>query len=424
MARKNNGGLDLGGIGKSRLGIGNKASSGLEFSNRAKKSARRGPQGSVGSGQKVPGGHIFSSLSGRSLVLLVLGIIVGIALVVGAGVFAYNQSAQNALKPELNASSLQGTLADEKENSVSWGLMVVTNKGDGAADELTVDQAAMIAMDADNLKISVVWLPSNLRLYVAGHGYQSLSDAYGLLDDKDFIASVANTMGVNFAHYYRASTPGLERYAQEAGFDKGSDKDHYAAALAKKLLGTSSDQISAQTNLFTTYVSMDMDKNQLSTLLQTYKGINVGKAFNTEEVPLEGEQTQEGFAQVKSDDWATMLKRVNSGLDPVAGKAEITSSNAIRSDTTVEIWNGVGVSGIASDCSDYLKSKGWKIGHTGNAASFVYDETLVVYNYDSDQKIAELLVSDLGQGRAVRSAARYSFEGDILVVVGKDYQPY
>lgn len=422
MARKNNGGLDLGGIGKSRLGIGNKASSGLEFSNRAMKSARRGPQGSPSSGKK--GGGRISALSGRSLVLLVLGIVVAAALVVGAGIFAYNQSAQNALKPELNSSAVQGALADEKENAVSWGLLVVTDKGSGGPDDLSVDQAAVLAMDPDNLKVSLVWLPSNLRLYVAGHGYQSLSDACGLLEEGDFIASVASTMGIEFSHYYRASTPGLERYAQDAGFDKGSNKNQYAKALAKKLLGTSSDQISSQVNLFSTYVAMDMGKDQFSSLVQTYKGINVNKAFNVEDIPVEGEQTQEGFAQIKSDDWATMLKRINSGLDPVAGKAEITSSNALRSGTTVEIWNGVGVSGIASDCSDYLKSKGWKIGHTGNAQSFVYDETLVVYNYDSDQKIAELLVSDLGQGRAVRSAARYSFEGDILVVVGKDYQPY
>ena len=48
----------------------------------------------------------------------------------------------------------------------------------------------------------------------------------------------------------------------------------------------------------------------------------------------------------------------------------------------------------------------------------------MVYKDDGEKSLAELLVSDLGQGRVVRSAARYSFEGDVLVVVGKDYQPY
>ena len=153
-------------------------------------------------------------------------------------------------------------------------------------------------------------------------------------------------------------------------------------------------------------------------------GTDVDKDIFNESMPLEDGTTAEGYVQSAAASWATMTKRVSEGLDPVADQAEISKSKAIRSNAKVTIWNGVGVSGIASDCAEHLKKQGWGLESTGNAASFVYEETLVVYNYDADRPMAELLVSDLGQGRAVRSAARYSFEGDILVVVGKDYQPY
>lgn len=41
-----------------------------------------------------------------------------------------------------------------------------------------------------------------------------------------------------------------------------------------------------------------------------------------------------------------------------------------------------------------------------------------------DEAAARLLAADLGQGRVVRSYARYSYEGNLLVVIGKDYKPY
>ena len=71
-----------------------------------------------------------------------------------------------------------------------------------------------------------------------------------------------------------------------------------------------------------------------------------------------------------------------------------------------------------------LEQQGWKSGSSGNASQFVYEETLVVYKDSAHKSAAQLLVSDLGQGRVVNSAARYSFSGDVLVVVGKNYKPY
>lgn len=60
----------------------------------------------------------------------------------------------------------------------------------------------------------------------------------------------------------------------------------------------------------------------------------------------------------------------------------------------------------------------------GNANQFVYDETFVVFKDTDDEAAARLLAADLGQGRVVRSYARYSYEGNLLVVIGKDYKPY
>ena len=53
----------------------------------------------------------------------------------------------------------------------------------------------------------------------------------------------------------------------------------------------------------------------------------------------------------------------------------------------------------------------------------MYTETLVVYQDDDFADEAEAVVSALGFGRAIPSAGFYTFETDILVVLGTDFAP-
>jgi len=51
---------------------------------------------------------------------------------------------------------------------------------------------------------------------------------------------------------------------------------------------------------------------------------------------------------------------------------------------------------------------------------FVYDETLVVYKGEDEHK-AEMVIAALGQGRAVNYRGMYTFDSEVLVVVGRDW---
>ena len=305
-----------------------------------------------------------------------------------------------------------------------WSLMAVNTYNGEASAETGLQELALVAFDPANLKVSVLWVPAQLRVYVAGYGYKSLSEAYAMEDDPTFIKACSDVTGVSFAHYFELSRGGIDAYLAKLELPDQGSKELVASAIIKKLVGTASEQLSDQLALLEKYLGTDMSSKELSALVTSMRGMDAEKDIHNESMPLEDSVTPEGYALSKTGEWATMTKRVSEGLNPVAGKAEINKSEAIRANAKVTIWNGVGVSGIAHDCAEHLKKKGWGLESTGNAASFVYEETLIVYTYDADRPMAELLVSDLGQGRAVRSAARYSFEGDVLVVVGKDYQPY
>lgn len=429
MASNKRGGLDLGGLGKSRVHVngGSKTRPGLTFSKNV--GAGRGvaptakPQdpnsfgGSLFNEDNKPGQHR------RNRVLLVLGIVLALVLVVGAGVIAYLQSAQNAMKPSLALSSSTLTEASQDQTLI-WALYTQTDENESSSADPSVSDAALLGFDTQNKRISVIWLPSDLRLYVAGYGYQSLSEAYGVNDDDAFIAAVEGVTSLEISHCFKSSSPGMKRLAESLEFDSGAQKDQYAKLLAKELFESSADQLSSDVSVIETLLASDLSSADLTNFLEQFRGMEVDKTLECVDVPLESSKEGEGVEQIKASSLATMVKRISNGLAPTATKTEVNSTNEIRNSTRITIWNGVGVSGIASDCSNFLKEKGWQIESTGNAASFVYDETLVVYKYDSDKKIADLLVSDLGQGKAYNSGWKYNYDGDILLVIGKDYQPF
>jgi len=92
-----------------------------------------------------------------------------------------------------------------------------------------------------------------------------------------------------------------------------------------------------------------------------------------------------------------------------------------RSSISITVRNGAGIEGCAGATSELLGGLGYTISEVGNANQFVYDETLVVYA--ADHAAAVQVANDLPKGKVVESRGMYLFSTDILVVVGKDWQP-
>jgi hypothetical protein len=88
----------------------------------------------------------------------------------------------------------------------------------------------------------------------------------------------------------------------------------------------------------------------------------------------------------------------------------------------ITVRNGAGVSGVAKQASLILKAKGFTVVDTGNANQNVYKKTLVVYK--TDRPSADLVSGSLMPGTTVvESRGMYSYNSEILVVVGKDWDP-
>jgi LCP family protein required for cell wall assembly len=106
-----------------------------------------------------------------------------------------------------------------------------------------------------------------------------------------------------------------------------------------------------------------------------------------------------------------------STTDRLSGQA----STVATGDYVVDVRNGCGTDGCATSVSDMLALAGYRHGEIGNANSFVYDTTLVIYQDDARKAAAEDIRKRLGYGKLISSEGRYTFTGDVLVVVGDDF---
>jgi hypothetical protein len=135
-------------------------------------------------------------------------------------------------------------------------------------------------------------------------------------------------------------------------------------------------------------------------------------ALNAGEFP---EQQSESISGVMPEEYKA------GSLAPMTDKLGAPASGISPGDYVVDVRNGSAKDGVATSVSDMLVLAGYNKGEIGNANAYIYDETLVIYNQDSDKAAADDIRARIGCGRVIASLGRYSFDGNILVVVGGDF---
>lgn len=353
-----------------------------------------------------------------------------IALAVTVGLLVYQQAARNALKPALAAQEYAGALTPvESTDELFWNVLVHTDAASAEGERGKLTDLALVCVDPDNVSISFFWIPANTRVYIDGMGYSSVGNAFEDSHAAGVLASVQKLAGVDIAHYIEINDAGLTRLENQLAplsVDAASaSRDALVSAICRRLFGSSSEELSSRVETFMACTATDASSADLTQAFKSLHGINVDTSCFEEEMPVTTEEIGGvSYSICNTDTWNTMVSRVASGMSPVASPEEVDTNKVTRENCTVAVWNGVGVSGVANDCTSELKKLGWNVISTGNANQFVYDETFVIFKDTDDEAAARLLAADLGQGRVVRSYARYNYTGNLLVVIGKDYKPY
>lgn len=240
-------------------------------------------------------------------------------------------------------------------------------------------------------------------------------------------------------------------------YDDYGDGDSYRAAnqrlvlaaIAEKILGSDIVTITNTVTALSEHVTTDFEITDIVGLAQLMKGLDPSTDIYSAMEPTTSAYVNGGWYEYTDESaWREMMERVDQGLPPTeedivdatgtvlastgsgstGGGSSGSASDSSASDGgtasrtgTVAVRNGNGIAGGASEAGGIISALGYTV-ETGNASSFDYDETLVVYESSGQRQAAEEIVDALGVGRAVLNDGSYANPGDFLVVLGADYE--
>lgn len=215
------------------------------------------------------------------------------------------------------------------------------------------------------------------------------------------------------------------------------------SAIMHKVMNSDVATLTNTVSTLSEYVTTDFSAASIVGLAQSMIGIDVDKNVYTAAVPTESSYENDIWWEVlQEDQWREMMERVDQGLPPTeetiideatgvtlssagdGGSASGDSSggdgSASLSGVKISVKNGAGISGVAADAASRLTPLG-AIAETGNADDSNYQETLIIYDDDSQQAQAQAIADALGCGKVQKNTGVYSYSGDFLVVVGADW---
>ncbi|HIW76010.1 MULTISPECIES: LCP family protein [Gordonibacter] len=241
-------------------------------------------------------------------------------------------------------------------------------------------------------------------------------------------------------------------------YDEFGDGDRYRAAnqrlvlsaIAKKILSADPATMVSSVQALSRYVTTDFEISDILSIALSLRGLDPAKDFYTAMEPTTSAYINGGWYEyLDAKAWKTMMSRVDQGLSPTE-EDEIdatsgtvlatTGSGEANSDTsgssgkkpgsagqsnkrsgTVLVRNGNGLTGAGAEAASKLEERGYTV-ETGNAESFDYSQTIVVYERDDQATEAKEIANAIGVGKAQLNNGDYAFEGDFLVVLGADWQ--
>lgn len=235
-------------------------------------------------------------------------------------------------------------------------------------------------------------------------------------------------------------------------YDEFGDGDRYRAAnqrlvlsaIAKKILSSDAATMVNSVQALSQYVTTDFGIGDILSIASGLRGLDPEKDIYTAMEPTTAAYINGGWYEyLDTAAWKTMMSRVDQGLPPTeedevdetsgtvfattgsgaanAEKQASTSGSTAKKTSTVTVKNGNGLAGAGAVAAEKLEALGYTV-ETGNAESFDYSQTIVVYERGDQATEAREIANVIGVGKAQQNSGAYAFEGDFLVVLGADWE--
>lgn len=388
-------------------------------------------------------------------------VVVGVAVGVGVATFFGSLDAKLALKDSDAASALSAPA----DAGAFYAVVAADLDAAGSPGALEgPDAIALVRVDTQAKTATIVSVPANAQTTLKDGKTHRLREAASA-GDAALVGAVANLTGARVSHYVKIDAAGIVGLVDALGgvevdvpeeVDDPTAGDVYLrpgaqtldgqAALTFLRAGNFSDGLKAQAANQRTFLGAlslrlldegsfgflglldaaggafqtDMGAADALSLADALRGMGADAVFGALLPGYELERDETTYYAVGAEDRDAMMELVAAGEDPAAHEAVAQVDPAGFS---ITVRNGSGVTGGASQIADVLTGKGFNVAETGNTDAFAYRETLVVYKDEAFLPAAQTVVAALSAGRVVNGGDFYTFDTDVLVVLGEDWKP-
>ncbi len=401
----------------------------------------------------------------RGILVAVIVAIAVIGIAGGVGTMAYMGSVSD--KMSLGNSNAKAALTAAKDTKTQYILFAGEHYEPGKS-YTGPDVIMLVRLDEGAKQASILSIPPNLQTTFSDGKTHSISDAQTMGGDAALITAVSEFVEVPISHFVKTDAArfpklvdalgGVEvkvteevddpaagdvyipagtqtlngqaalTYCRATNFSGGEDQraknqTAFATAMLAKLLEKSSGTAAFTLDGIADTVKTDLSASDAMALIDVVRSIPPDHLYSTKVPGYISVNTATGARtfSVSKTSWDVVRQAVVDGKNPsdAIGKAAAVDPKSF----TITLKNGSGVTGGAQQVAAILGAGGFQIAEIGNAESFAYDETLVIYKDPAKEAAAETVVNSLGVGRSVQANSFYTFETDVLVMVGKDWKP-
>ncbi len=423
-------------------------------------------RGSGGRGKRNTYGadkELGAMLRARLLTIAIIILAVLAAAAIGAGV-GYFVSLSNRLGLD-DLEAVEKILVEPEENEPYYVLFAADlDDTNGSNDDL--DAMLLARIDEANKRVQLLAIPGNIEVVLSDYDYHPATEARADGGNAQLISSMSALLGIDIAHLVVTDAQGLATIVDAVGgvemtltqeiddpqagweyfaigtytltgeqaltvlraenFHEGEDMRGYnrcefAKALMEKILNSGFISFATIADVISGNVQTDFTASEILQLSRTMTGITAadvlsGTAPGSQETTVEGVRV---FTPSYTS-LAEVITLMEAGLSPVLEDTQGTNVNPAN--VTVTVWNGSGVVGGAAMLGEILSDAGFDVQEITNAQSYVYTETLIIYDDDDDSAAAYAAQEALGQGRVIDGTWKYTFTTDILVVLGSEWR--
>lgn len=449
-------------------------------SSRKKKRAVRGYVNNVlsASVQNTDSSHFFRNtnrrefsqvIQGRARLRRILTVVVCIVLVMGiatgVGLFTFLKTLNEKIALK-NSDASAALVVPETEDTPFYTIVSADLDMPGVPyAEAGPDALALVRIDKAAQMVTIVSVPPNLQVVSKDGETCSLREIKALEGDAAFIRSIANFAGVDIAHFVTIDAQGIIELVDWLGdievnvsedvddpsagdvylyagdqlldgqatltllraqnFSDGSETQagHQRAALAALSSCLLDKSMTDFLSLIDTVDSPFNSDLNIRDVLSLFLSLRDSGSFLTTGALVPGyysANSHDASYIVSKDAWTSMMDLVDAGKEPVAEDESMLMNPA---EFTLTIRNGGGIAGAAAQMSETLKNRGFQVESIGNTDATVYSETLAIYKDKNFEPAVQTVISALGMGRPVENTSFYTFDTDVLLILGKDWKP-